>query len=139
MKTLKCLPKTLFNIDIVDLCLLLCFSILLKLLLESFTKVFMSKVVLANLKISEPMYGCIVNIWLNVPVQKWHTNASLLSSLSLDFFLCLIIIERSKNNALKSEKFFFLSCRTFYSVVLIMDVEENKILSSVQHNGFTIT
>ena len=62
MKTLKCLPKTLFNIDIVDLCLLLCFSILLKLLLESFTKVFMSKVVLANLKISEPMYGCIVNI-----------------------------------------------------------------------------
>ena len=30
LKTVKCLPKILFNIDIMDLCLLLCFCILLK-------------------------------------------------------------------------------------------------------------
>ena len=62
---MKCLPKILFNIDImdlfllnidiIDLCLLLSFCILFIRRLESATKVFMSKVVLTNVKFSEPI------------------------------------------------------------------------------------
>ena len=54
LKTMKCLPKILFNINIVDLCLLLCFCILFKKRLESVAKVYTSEVVLA-IKISEPL------------------------------------------------------------------------------------
>ena len=51
LKTVKCLSK-MFNIDIVDLCLLPCFYILFKRrLLQNDA----SAVVLANLKISEPI------------------------------------------------------------------------------------
>ena len=42
------------NNDIMDLCLLLCFCIFFKRQLECITKVFMSEVVVANLKIPEP-------------------------------------------------------------------------------------
>ena len=55
LKTVTCLLKSLFNIDILDLCLLPCFSILFKRQLETVTKVLMSKLVLANLKFSEPI------------------------------------------------------------------------------------
>ena len=53
LKTVACLPKILFNIDIMDLWLLLCFCILFKRRLETVTKVFMPEVVLANLRIPE--------------------------------------------------------------------------------------
>ena len=55
LKTVKCWLKILFNIDTMDLCLLRCFCILFKRQMESVTKVFISKVVLPNLKISEPI------------------------------------------------------------------------------------
>ena len=55
LKTVKCLPKTLFSIDVMDLYLLSCFCIIFKRRLESVTKVFMSEIVLANFKISEPI------------------------------------------------------------------------------------
>ena len=46
LKTVKCLANILFNIEFMDL---------FKRRLQSVTKVFMSKVVLAKLKISEPV------------------------------------------------------------------------------------
>ena len=46
------LSRTLFNI-IMDLCLLLCFCIFFKRQIETVSKVFMYKVVLANLKFTE--------------------------------------------------------------------------------------
>ena len=55
LKTVKCLPKILFNIYIMDLCLLPCFCILFKRRLESVTKVFISEVVMAKLKVLEPI------------------------------------------------------------------------------------
>ena len=51
LKTVKCLPNILFNIDTMDLCLLPCFSILFKRRLESVTKALMFEIVEANLKI----------------------------------------------------------------------------------------
>ena len=44
LQTVKCFPKILFNKDIVDLYLLLCFYILFNRWLESVTKVFVSEV-----------------------------------------------------------------------------------------------
>ena len=55
VETVKCLPKILFNIYFIDLYLLTCFCFLFKIRLESVTKVFMSEVVQANLKISKPI------------------------------------------------------------------------------------
>ena len=55
LKTVKCLPKILFNTDIMNLCLLTCFCILFKRRLERVTKVFMSEVVLTNFKFAEPI------------------------------------------------------------------------------------
>ena len=46
LKTLKCLTKVLFSIGIMDLFLLPCFCILFKKQLKSFTKSFMSEIVL---------------------------------------------------------------------------------------------
>ena len=54
LKQAKGLPKILFNIDIIDPLLLLCFSILFKRRLQRFTTEFMSEVALANLKMLEP-------------------------------------------------------------------------------------
>ena len=48
LKTVKCLPKILFKIDIIDLCLLSCCCIFFKRWLKSVTKVFMSNVVPEN-------------------------------------------------------------------------------------------
>ena len=55
LKTVKCLAKILFSIDILNLCLPPYFCILFKRRLQSVTKVFMSKVVLAKLKIPQPV------------------------------------------------------------------------------------
>ena len=52
LKTVKCLPKVFFN---KELRLLPYFGILFKRRLKGVTKVFMSEVVLENLKISEPI------------------------------------------------------------------------------------
>ena len=54
-KTEKCLPDILFNIDIMNLYLLPCFCIFFERRLKSFTRVFMSEVVLENLKVSESL------------------------------------------------------------------------------------
>ena len=67
LKALKNLPKILLNIYLMHLCILPCFYILFKRQSESVTKIFLSKVVLENLR-------CIVNIGFNVTVQMWHTN-----------------------------------------------------------------
>ena len=61
---MKCLPKTLFSIDIVDIYLLPPFCTRL----ESVTQVFMSKAVREDLKMSEPIevnvgYHIIAEIW----------------------------------------------------------------------------
>ena len=53
LKTVTCLPKILFNIDITDLCLLPCTPLFLR--LETSTKQVMPKLDLANLKIPEPI------------------------------------------------------------------------------------
>ena len=53
LKQAKGLPKILFNIDIIDPLLLLCFSILFKRRLQRFTTEFMSEVAPANLKMLE--------------------------------------------------------------------------------------
>ena len=53
LKIAKCLPKVLFNIGIMAFCLFPCFCILFARQLESITKVFTSKIVLASLKNSE--------------------------------------------------------------------------------------
>ena len=53
LKIAKCLPKVLFNIGIKAFCLFPCFCILFARRLESITKVFTSKIVLASLKNSE--------------------------------------------------------------------------------------
>ena len=55
LKRVKYLPKNLFKTDIMNLCLLPCFCINFKRRLETVAKVFMSKAVLANLKISKPV------------------------------------------------------------------------------------
>ena len=56
-----------------ELCLLLYFCILFKRQLESVRKVFMSKVDVAILKISEPIGAYRCTKW-NITVQMWHTN-----------------------------------------------------------------
>lgn len=55
VETMQCLPNILFKIDIIDLCLLCCFCIAFKRRLESVEKAFMSEVVTANLKSSDPI------------------------------------------------------------------------------------
>ena len=55
VETMQCLPNILFNIDIMDLCLLCCFCIAFKRRLESVEKAFMSEVVTANPKGSNPI------------------------------------------------------------------------------------
>ena len=54
LKTVKYMPTIFFNIVITDLCLLPCYYIIFKRWLDSVTKVFMSKVVLANFQVWEP-------------------------------------------------------------------------------------
>ena len=57
VETMQCLPNILFNIDIMDLCLLCCFCIAFKRRLESVEKSSykMSEVVTKNLKSSNPI------------------------------------------------------------------------------------
>ena len=55
LTTLKYLLKIFFNMDIMDLCLLLCFFILFKSWLASVMKILLSEVVPTNLKISDPI------------------------------------------------------------------------------------
>ena len=102
-KKVKCLPKIVFSIDIMDLYVLPCFCILFKRRLKNVTKGFVFNVVLANLKISEPIdYSCTVNIWWNVVVQSGMQTIEKrnLSFLSLGWalkFLSSIMIERSES------------------------------------------
>ena len=56
LKTVKCLSKILFNMNFMDLCLLRCFLILVKIRLESVTKIFMSEVILLNLRLPETIF-----------------------------------------------------------------------------------
>ena len=55
LKTVKFLRKILFDIDVMNVCLLLCFSIHFKKRFESVAKAFMWEVVLASLKMLEPI------------------------------------------------------------------------------------
>ena len=57
LKTVKCLSYTLFNMVIIDLCLLRLFYILLKIFLKSVVKVLLFQVALTNHKISEKIDG----------------------------------------------------------------------------------
>ena len=57
LKTVKCLSYTLFNMAIIDLCLLRLFYILLKIFLKSVVKVLLFQVALTNHKISEKIDG----------------------------------------------------------------------------------
>ena len=56
LKTVKCLSNILFNMNFMDLCLLPCFFILVKIRLESVTKIFMSEVILLNLRLPETIF-----------------------------------------------------------------------------------
>ena len=55
LKTVKCLPNILFNIGIMDLCLLPGPCILFTRRLESITKISRFEVFLASLKVSDPI------------------------------------------------------------------------------------
>ena len=68
MQSVKCLPKTLFSIDIMDIYLLPPFCIRFKTRLESVTLVFMYEAVREDLKMSESIevnagYHIIAEIW----------------------------------------------------------------------------
>ena len=65
LKTLKYFPKILFNVDIMDLCLLLHSCILFKSRFESHIKVLVSELVLAFLKSSEPVDSIFDGILLS--------------------------------------------------------------------------
>ena len=60
LKTMKHLAKILFNLDIMTLCLLPCFSILFEIQLKGVRKEFMSAAVLANLRSSEPIEASLI-------------------------------------------------------------------------------